>query len=301
MRRNTISELDEQTAGALLDLAAGWELFHAFLLVHDDIIDDSAARRGRPSLHHELANLDGGSLQFGVNLAIVAGDLLFSAAMRLWHELDCPADVFRRELQLFSRISCTTGLGQAMDIVQSHAGNEEGGDERTLLEEYAFKTAAYTFEGPMLSAAILADLEPAAIDAVSRFSISLGQAYQVHNDLLDLDRPAQRGCDLIQGKRTIALLRARSMMSQTHRASFDRRLHSLQSENGHAVELAEALRQELLDTGAIGETRQLMSNLLATALDAASDRAVPSQLSRAMAGLIHSLSQRYFMLSPAVG
>ena len=68
---------------AVLDLAVAWELFHAFLLAHDDIIDKGETRRSQPSLHRRLAALDSGSEVFGVNLAIVGGDLLFTAAMEL--------------------------------------------------------------------------------------------------------------------------------------------------------------------------------------------------------------------------
>jgi geranylgeranyl diphosphate synthase type I len=300
MNCDAIEQLDAASSDALLDLAAGWELFHAFLLVHDDIIDDSASRRGRPSMHHELAHLDGGSLQFGINLAIVAGDLLFGAAMRLWHELDCPPEVFRRELKLFSRVACTTGLGQALDIFQSHQAQDEV-DQEALLREYQWKTAAYTFEGPMLSAAILAGLDDNAQAAVSRYAIALGQAYQIHNDLLDLDRPTERGCDLIQGKRTIALLRGRRLMSPAHRAVFDARLQEAQKNDRHAIELAEALRLELRSTGAIEETHKLIGDLLRAAMEAAADRALPPALGEPMLRLIHSLASRYFQSSLTIG
>ena len=60
-----------------------------------------------------------------MNLGIVAGDLMFSAAMRLWHELALPPRVLRDELKLFSRIACATGFGQAIDIAQSHVPLEE--------------------------------------------------------------------------------------------------------------------------------------------------------------------------------
>ncbi|MDB5297324.1 MAG: geranylgeranyl diphosphate synthase, partial [Phycisphaerales bacterium] len=109
---------------AVLDVACAWELFHAFLLCHDDIIDRSDRRRGRPTLHHRLAGLDGGSVVFGANLGIVAGDLLCVGSMRLLHELDLTgtdggpaltAAAYQRLLKLFSRVACETGFGQAVD------------------------------------------------------------------------------------------------------------------------------------------------------------------------------------------
>lgn len=154
----------------LLDLACVWELFHAFLLAHDDIIDASDTRRNEPSLHRQLASLDGECLRFGTNLAIVAGDLLYCALMRLLHEVDLPDPTYRSVLRLFSRVACTTGFGQAVDICQSHAPLEEM-TEATVLRGYHWKTAAYTFEGPMLCGAVAAGLGEAACRPLSTFAL----------------------------------------------------------------------------------------------------------------------------------
>src|SRR3954469_8628081 len=233
----------------LLDLAGAWELFHAFLLCHDDIIDGADRRREQASLHRQLSALDSNCPRFGMNLGIVAGDLLFSAAMRLWHELDLPAKVYREQLRLFSRIACTTGFGQAIDICQSHVPLDDVREE-TLLREYHWKTAAYTFEGPMLSGAIAAGADAKTQAAISKFALALGQAYQLQNDLLDLASPAHEGCDLMEGKRTITLIRARSAMTTSDRRAFDCKLSSIAIANGEAIGLCESLRLQLQDTGA---------------------------------------------------
>ena len=241
----------------LLDLACGWELFHAFLLCHDDIIDGADRRRDRASLHRQLASLDHNSPRFGMNLGIVAGDLLFSAAMRLWHEMDWPARIFRDELKLLSRIACTTGFGQAIDVCQSHVALDDVREE-TLLREYHWKTAAYTFEGPMLSGAIAAGADAKTRRAISTFALALGQAYQLQNDLIDLSKPSHEGSDLLQGKRTITLLLGRRAMSLSRRREFDRRLCGLSSANGKAIGICESLREELIATTGPDETRSMV-------------------------------------------
>lgn len=270
----------------MLDLAAGWELFHAFLLAHDDIIDDADTRRGRPSLHRELSSLDHHSRTFGRNLGIVAGDLLFTAAMKLWHELDLPHDTYRQSLQLFSRIACTTGFGQAIDVCLSHATLDAAAEE-LLLREYMWKTAAYTFEGPMLSAAIVAGLDARTQKAISQFALAIGQAYQLHNDLLDLSQPATLGGDLMQQKHTVTLARARSRMTSDHRNRFDRELQS------PSLATAERLRQELLSVGALEQTQQLIERLLDDA-EAASLRCEPEPLGSSLRSLTHGLRASYF-------
>ena len=278
---------------AVLDVAAGWELFHAFLLVHDDIIDDSARRRDRPSLHVALARLDSDSLTFGTNLGIVAGDLLFSAAMCLWHDLDVDAVTHRDLLKIFSRVACTTGFGQAIDICVSHLPMDQV-DQATLLREYHWKTAAYTFEGPMLCGAALAGLGVEARSAISRFALALGQAYQLHNDLLDLATPAHDGCDLVQGKRTIALLQHRSALSDDDRATFDARIAEIADGGREAVTLAESLRGEMLAGDATRAARQIIDDLLDDAGDAARDAALPPALSAGMSTLLDAMTRQYF-------
>lgn len=279
---------------ALLDLAGSWELFHAFLLCHDDIIDGADRRREQASLHRQLQSLDHNCPRFGMNLGIVAGDLLFSSAMRLWHEMDLPAKVYRDELRLFSRVACTTGFGQAIDICQSHVPLDEVRED-TLLREYHWKTAAYTFEGPMLSGAIAAGADSETQAAISTFALALGQAYQLQNDLLDLAAPSHEGCDLMQGKRTITLIRARAAMGASQRRDFDRMLQSLASANGTAAQICEMLREQLRTSGAAQQTRTLIDEFLATAREATCDRSLPSRLRTSMKKLLAVLEDGYFV------
>lgn len=313
----------ERVPAPALDVACAWELFHAFLLCHDDIIDGADRRRGRPTLHHRLAGLDGGSVLFGSNLGIVAGDLLFAGSVRALHEMDLAAadpplsaGTYQQLLRLFSRVGCQTGFGQAIDIVQSHVPMADV-DEPTVLRGYDWKTAAYTFEGPMLSGALLAGLPADARSAVSRFALAVGQAYQLHNDLLDLRTAAHDGCDLVQGKRTPTLLRHRRSMPEGGRRELDERMAAIAAPaaggrsaggrsvgggpaasdgggNRQAVALAEALRQEMLRGGAVCQTQAAVGELLADARAAADDPALPPGFAAALAGLLAAMSAEYF-------
>ena len=224
-----------EPSDAVLDLACAWEIFHAFLLVHDDLIDAADTRRAIPSLHRQLQNLDHGSPAFGRNLAIVAGDLLFGTAIRLLSELDCPAKMQVELIRLFSRIACTTGFGQAVDLFQSQVPLA-GVCERAVLTEYHWKTAAYTFEGPdgQRRDSGRGGRRGARERHRKAFARAIGQAYQLQNDLVDLSEPAHDGCDLVQGKRTVTLMRARSTMSADDRRGFDDRIEQLRTANGHA-------------------------------------------------------------------
>jgi geranylgeranyl diphosphate synthase, type I len=285
---------DDALPEAVLDLASGWELFHAFLLVHDDIIDGADTRRGQPALHVSLASLDSNSPRFGQHLGIVAGDLLFTAALEVWHSLDIQPTTYRDLMRLLSRVARITGVGQAIDIIASHLPMDLV-DEETLLQEYLFKTAAYTFEGPMLSGAILAGLDKNAQEAISKFSLSLGQAYQLQNDLIDLNQPTHEGSDLVQGKRTVTIIRYRSRLSSAHRYDFDQRLTELANANGHTLELGEQLRKSLLADGVAGPTQQLIDELLDQAALSTQDPSLPPAMQTALAQLLKGLKRAYFV------
>jgi geranylgeranyl diphosphate synthase type I len=288
-QNNSVNPVDSN----LLDLACAWEIFHAFLLVHDDLIDVADTRRQIPSLHRQLQSLDHDSPLFGQNLAIVAGDLLFSVAIRLLSEMNIDPPRQVQLIRLFSRIACTTGFGQAIDLFQSQMPLAAVTEE-VLLCEYDWKTAAYTFEGPLLSGAILAGAGPAVQSVLSRFSRAIGQAYQLQNDLQDLAEPAHEGCDLMQGKRTVSLMRARANMTPESRRSFDQRAETIATANGQAVRLAESLRLDLCASGAIEQTQNLIQRLLDEARSAAGSACVPEHFAGSLVGLVDSLQQHYF-------
>jgi geranylgeranyl diphosphate synthase type I len=279
---------------AVLDVATAWEIFHAFLLIHDDIIDGSDHRRDHPSLHRQLQSLDSDSPRFGMNLGIVAGDLMYAATQRVLADLDIPADAYRKMHKLFAHVASLTGFGQAVDILQSHVPLESC-DEETLLREYHWKTAAYTFEGPMLSGAILANVPDSAREAISRFALSLGQAYQLQNDLLDLSRPATEGCDIVEGKRTLTLLRARAGRGECERAAFDATISRIQNAPlSQAIELAEILRQDLIAGDAIRQTTETIRSLIEDSAVAAEHRSLPESLRLAMRSMLKALDRSYF-------
>ncbi|MEM8875106.1 MAG: polyprenyl synthetase family protein [Planctomycetota bacterium] len=270
---------------AALDLASGWELFHAFLLVHDDIIDGSDVRRDQSALHRQLAGLDSNCVRFGTNLGIVVGDLLFSGALETWHGIDTELTRYRDLLRLLSRVATVTGFGQAGDIIAGHTPLDRLSEER-LLRDYAQKTAAYTFEGPMLSAAILAGSDADVRAAVSRFALAIGQAYQLQNDLLDLAAPVHDGSDIAQGKRTVTMLRA---SRDIHDLS--RRLDAIANANGDRLALAESLRSDVLTTTAVGDTRSLITEHLGVAEASAADC---GNLRRPLGHFLAGLRETYF-------
>ena len=280
-----------------LDIACAWEMFHAFLLVHDDIVDAADRRRDGPSLHRVLAECDGGSAVFGRNLAIIIGDLLFAGAMKVLHEAEVSAEAHRAVLRLFSKVAVHTGMGQAADMLQSHVPLSDVAED-AVLRGYHGKTAAYTFEGPILSGAILGSADGAQQECLSRFAVALGQAYQLHNDLLDLGAPVHDGSDLMQGKRTLTLVQARALLEEAQRPQLDAQLAALRPGGREALRKAEALRRMLYAAGAVDATRRVMAELLREARRAAEATCLPATLRLGLLRLLRKLNATYFA-SPA--
>ena len=205
-------------------------------------------------------------------------------------------ETLRDALRLFSRVALETGVGQAADIVMSHAPLSRVG-ESDVMRGYHGKTAAYTFEGPMLSGAILGGADGAARRCLTRFSVALGQAYQLHNDLLDLSAPVHDGCDLVQGKRTLTLVQAHALLGEAGQRDLDERVASIRPGAAEACARAEELRELLYSAGAVDATRRSMADLLSRARRAAGEPCLPASLGPALRGLLSDLESRYFAAS----
>lgn len=194
------------------DVGAAIELLHAGCLAHDDVMDDSAARRGHATVHTEFEVMHrhhgwhGETRRFGEGVAILVGDLAFFHAMRLMR--DAGADAQR----IFLEVGVDVGMGQYLDL-RAAAGEPDGKIDPRLIARY--KTGRYTVEGPLhLGAALAGRLEELG-PALSDYGRPVGEAYQLTDDLLgafgdqaDTGKPA--GDDLRQGKCTSLLEFARA-------------------------------------------------------------------------------------------
>jgi geranylgeranyl diphosphate synthase type I len=180
---------------AAIDASLGVELLHAYLLIHDDFMDQDDVRRGGPTLHRAL-----GGDHLGTSLAVLCGDLCESWAGQL----------FSGASPLVSRTVEQVILGQMADLC-APGGRELSPEE--ILEVQRAKTGTYTFELPLHLGATLAGAAPALLDALSAYARPLGVAFQIADDLLGtFGAPEQTGkpnaSDLREGKRTLLVARA---------------------------------------------------------------------------------------------
>lgn len=177
--------------------AAALELFQNWVLVHDDIEDDSEVRRGAPALHRSV----------GVPVALNVGDAMhvymWEALLKLQATPEFHADAIRSE---FLRLIHRTAEGQHLDLSWVAQGRFAIG-EADYLRMVTLKTSWYTVIGPLNLGAYAAGQTPHP--GFETFGARLGAAFQIRDDVLNLDAAKATGKefagDLYEGKRTLIL------------------------------------------------------------------------------------------------
>jgi geranylgeranyl diphosphate synthase, type I len=189
---------------------ASLELLQASALIHDDVMDASDTRRGKPAVHRRFAMLhaDGGwhgsADTFGQNAAILAGDLCLVWSDELLHSAGVDPVAIARARPVFDEMRTEVMVGQYLDVLASVT--DDTSIERAS-KIATFKSAKYTVERPLLIGAALADASPEIEAAYSIYGLALGEAFQLRDDVLgvfgdpsETGKPA--GDDIREGKHT---------------------------------------------------------------------------------------------------
>jgi len=179
----------KKSTSGLYASAASFELLHDFLLVHDDIIDKSDTRRGKPSMHkmlnNYLAKYNKGIKFNGQDLAIVVGDVMYATAIHAF--LSINEDMVRKEkaLRNFIKAAIFTGGGEFIELLYGIKDIAKI-TKQDIYKIYDYKTAHYTFSAPLCSGAILAGASQAEIQRLTQYGIYLGRAFQIKDDVLGM-------------------------------------------------------------------------------------------------------------------
>lgn len=276
---------------ALLPVAASLELLHAFILIHDDIIDRSELRRALPTLHrvieHRLTPFSD-RRRAGRNLALVMGDILFALAQRCL--LEAPGiepDLRARLASLLLGCMVETGFGEVADII--HGTRDVSRVSVGEIEQmYQLKTTLYTVECPLAMAALLAGCGDAdTLAALGRVARPAGLAFQIQNDLQEFARfevsDAEVPSDVLEGKKTLLARTAFDRLNDT-----DRTMLQLCLDHGEPPSEAKIskARDLVAKSGAIGQLAARMERLFAEADAATRAETFPEPVRVGLAGLI---------------
>ena len=216
---------------AALPTACALELIHTYSLVHDDLpaMDDDTLRRGRPTNH----------VVFGEGLAILAGDGLLTEAFALMSREPRDPGAAPRKLRAICVVAEAAGAcgmvgGQAVDLEAAGTGASFDGDG--LRAMHARKTGAL-IRASAAAGAVMAGASDAQIEAIERFASELGLAFQIVDDILDVEGASVElgktaGKDAAAGKPTYPALYGLEESRRMAAECVDRALAALETQSG---------------------------------------------------------------------
>lgn len=283
---------------AILDIACALEVFQTAALVHDDIIDDSNLRRGKPSAHRALEQ-NTGSVTVGRGLGLMLGDLLATAGIGIVNQATRELPNASELTTAFLTMQHEVEIGQILDLAVEQAPLEDAGAlASSSLEVFRWKTASYTTIAP-IELAMLSAGRPAVQARHTALSIGepLGLAFQLEDDLIDVIGSSQTsgkpvGGDIREGKRTVLLADALKLADKPER---DELIAIFRSPTRSETQVSRAI--DLFDhTGAVERSRQRIARLWDQTLEAiASCELEHSQeniLTEACAGFAPDITRR---------
>ena len=209
-------------------LAATVEFIHTATLLHDDVVDDSTQRRGRPTAN----------LLWDNQSSVLVGDYLFARAFQLMVE---PGNL--RVLEILSNAAATIAEGE---VLQLSAARDLNTDESVYLKVVRGKTAAL-FSAATEAGGVLAGAAPSQIKALFEYGDALGIAFQIVDDLLDYSGDSKQtgkniGDDFRERKLTLPVIKAVAKADAEERAFWSRTIEKGEQNSGD-LEQAIALMQ----------------------------------------------------------
>ena len=280
---------------ALVRACGSLELLHASALVHDDYMDSSDSRRGRPSTHrtlereHRDAGWRGDPQQYGAAGAILLGDLLLSWSDELLRRCGRPLAEVAPALEVLDLCRTEVIAGQFLDVSAQARGHADVEGAMTVLR---YKSAKYSIERPLHLGAALAGATPEALAELTAFGLPLGEAFQLRDDLLGVygdpaitGKPA--GDDLVEGKRTVLVALALDAAPADDAALLDRALGTPLS-----AEQVERLREIIDASGAHAQVETVIERLSEVALAALDRAAIDAGARQVLRGLASAVTHR---------
>jgi geranylgeranyl diphosphate synthase, type I len=281
----------------IVTAAAALELLQTAAIVHDDIMDASDTRRGRPSVHRQFASLHsarqwaGPAEPFGVAGALLLGDLCLCWSDEMLRSCGLPADRLLEGFRYFDLMRTEVMAGQYLDLVSQASGTTS---LPAAMRVVRYKSAKYTVERPLHLGGVLAGASPELLAAYSAYGIPLGEAFQLRDDVLGIfgdpqvtGKPA--GDDLREGKRTVLVAKTLDAATPPQAERFRQRLGDRELDAGGIGEL----RDVIVATGALATVERLIADLTEAAETALAKAPMADEDARAaLAELARLATQR---------
>lgn len=258
----------------IVKVGVALELFQAAALIHDDLIDRSDTRRGKPSVHkrfeaqHRELKLDGDAQHYGGASAILAGDLCLSLSEEVFASVESAGASART---IFNQMRTQVMAGQYLDILEESAGSSYDPDEavRRARNIVRYKSAKYSTENPFLLGGALAGADEELLNSYRAFALPLGEAFQLRDDVLGVfgdpsitGKPS--GDDLREGKRTELIAHAMLLADDASKQLIAARLGAPDLTPDEVKKISAILER----CGALAQTESNIAELTSDALAA---------------------------------
>ena len=256
----------------VLRACASLEFLQACALIHDDVMDASDTRRGKPAIHkqfealHESNNWHGSAKLFGEGAAILVGDLALSWADEMLLTSGLSNEQLQRAKAIYDVMRTELMSGQYLDLLEQVRGDITHDRAETVIR---FKSAKYTIERPLHLGAAITGAEPKLNDLLSVYGLALGEAFQLRDDLLGVFGDSSvtgkpTGDDLREGKQTMLIA-----FANTNADADSKKFLSTHLGNSNLTsESISQLQEILISCGAQDFVENRISEYLARALDA---------------------------------
>ncbi|MBC8375713.1 MAG: polyprenyl synthetase family protein [FCB group bacterium] len=231
-------------------VGAALEIFHTFTLVHDDIMDGDELRRGIPTLHKA----------FGTNRALLSGDTLLIYVYQLLAEIE--ESKFTPVFQVFNDGAMDVCRGQGWDMEFENSDHVEPQQYEMMID---LKTGALIRLACHLGG-IMGGGNDAAIEALSRFGVLLGRAFQMQDDLLEVTSSSATmgkslGSDVLNEKKTWIWIDLKSRLTQSELKEWQNVQNSGQLAEHHR----DQVKQWMIDHGTIQRAQDLIASWISEA------------------------------------
>jgi len=245
----------------MVKTAVSIELIHMFLLIHDDIIDRDATRHGRDSVNRKYEKLGARFFpnkdpkHFGNSMAIVIGDMVAALGNQIIFNSGFDEKLVMKALSGLQSIISYTVIGQVKDLYIEYKNRAS---EKDVLDMYEYKTAKYTIEGPLHLGAIIGGAKENILKKMSEYSIPVGIAFQIQDDILGIFGDEKKlgkeiGSDIEEGKITVLVVKAREKANKEQKKLLDEVL----GKKNLTLREVESFRKVIIDTGSLDYAKNL--------------------------------------------
>lgn len=261
----------------IIKTSAFVELIHNYILIIDDIQDNSELRHGKQTLHNRYEDyyrqlilpirkrkmkrhledyeFDGDPQHFGISIGLMGGLILSHYAQMIFLKTKFDHNLKTRALEKLNRTIVDTAYGQTVDIYGEKVGDV---DEEYVLNVHKYKTGKYTYENPLHIGAILAGGNDDDLKALSQYAIPGGIAFQIQDDILGMfgdeektGKPADS--DLREGKWTLLIVKALERGNQRQKKTL---ITALGNKN-LTKEDHEEVKKIIIETGSLQYSKDL--------------------------------------------